>query len=102
MEDLQLHTLLLLFLFLFSIFFIFTSQHKKKENKVKKEETKTVRKEAADDEDADDDDEEDYEKPALDEQLEHVPFQHKILPENEMITRSAEFYSTMNRRRTLR
>ena len=69
---------------------------------MEKTKQKPVRKEAADDEDADDDDEEDYEKPALDEQLEHVPFQHEILPEEDMITKSAEFYSTMNKRRTLR
>ena len=71
---------------------------------MEKEKTKQkpVRKEAADDEDADDGDEEDYEKPALDEHLEHVLFQHEILPENEMITKSAQFYSTMNKRRTLR
>ena len=49
-----------------------------------------------------DDDEEDFEKPALDDHLEHIPFQHEILPENEMITRSAKFYSTMDKRRTLR
>ena len=69
---------------------------------MEKTKQKSVRKEAADDEDADDDDEEDYEKPALDEQLEHVPFQHEILSEEEMITKSAEFYSAMNKRRTLR
>ena len=103
MEDLQLHTALLLFLFISSILFIFTSQNKK-EKKMEKEETKQkpVRKEAADDEDDDDDGEEDFEKPALDEHLEHVPFQHEILLENEMITKSAEFYSAMKKRRTLR
>ena len=100
MEDLQLHTAVLLITFIASLLFIFTSQHKK-EKKVEKEE-KPVRKEAADDEDADDDDEEDFEKPALDDHLEHAPFQHEILPENEMITRSAKFYSTMDKRRTLR
>ena len=64
---------------------------------------KPVRKESADDENADDDDdEEDYEKPALDEQLEHVPFRHEMLSESEMISKSAEFYTTMNKRRTLR
>jgi len=108
MEDLQLHTALLLIIFIASLLFIFTSQHKKEkkvEKKVEKEvekEEKPVRKEAADDEDADDDDEEDFEKPALDDHLEHIPFQHEILPENEMITRSAKFYSTMDKRRTLR
>ena len=104
MEDLKLHTALLLITFIASLLFIFTSQHKKEkkvEKKVEKEE-KPVRKEAADDEDADDDDEEDFEKPALDDHLEHIPFQHEILPENEMITRSAKFYSTMDKRRTLR
>jgi len=101
MEDLQPHTALLLLLFLSSLLFIFS----KKEKKVKKEEKKEepVRKESADDENADDDDdEEDYEKPALDEQLEHVPFQHEMLSESEMISKSAEFYTTMNKRRTLR
>ena len=101
MEDLQPHTALLLLLFLSSLLFIFS----KKEKKVKKEEKKQepVRKESADDENADnDEDGEDYEKPALDEQLEHVPFQHEMLSESEMISKSAEFYSTMNKRRTLR
>lgn len=101
MEDLQPHTALLLFLFLCSLLFIFNATYKK-EKKAKKAQ-KLVRKEAADDdEDGDGDDEEDYEKPALDEQLEHVPFQHEALPESEMVTRSELFYSTMNKRRTLR
>ena len=101
MEHLQPHTALLLFLFLGSLLFIFRKKEKKVENAEKKQ--KPVRKESADDEnDDDDDDEEDYEKPALDEHLEHVPFQHEVLSEGEMISKSAQFYSTMNKRRTLR
>jgi len=101
MEDLQPHTALLLFLFLCSLLFIFRKKEKKVEKAEKKQ--KPVRKESADDENADDDDdEEDYEKPALDEHLEHVPFQHEVLSEGEMISKSAQFYSTMNKRRTLR
>ena len=96
MEELQAHTVLLLILLFCSLIFIYIGREKKRKVNVKFEK-KVVRKEAADDED-----DEDYEKPALDEHLEHIPFQHEILPESEMIARSAEFYSAMNKRRTLR
>ena len=101
MEELQAHTVLLLILLFCSLVFIYIGRQKKRKVNVK-DEKKVVRKEAADDEDVDDEDDEDYEKPALDEHLEHIPFQHEILPESEMIARSAEFFSAMNKRRTLR
>ena len=101
MEEPQAHTVLLLILLFCSLIFIYIGREKKRKVNVKYEK-KVVRKEAADDEDVDDEDDEDYEKPALGEHLEHIPFQHEILPESEMIARSAEFYSAMNKRRTLR
>ena len=49
-----------------------------------------------------DDEIDDDEKPALNSDLPHIPFQHRGYPEPEMVSRSAQFYREMNQRRSLR
>jgi len=72
---------------------------KDKEEKVQN--GKVKRKEAADvSDDEGDSDEED--QPALESDLEHVPFIHKTFDAKEMIERSEKFYQEMNKRRILR
>jgi len=62
---------------------------------------KAKRKEAADVSD-DDGDSDEEDQPALEAELEHVPFVHKRFETDEMIARSEQFYQDMNKRRTLR
>merc|ERR1712106_146946 len=62
---------------------------------------KAKRKEAADVSD-DDGDSDEEDQPALEAELEHVPFVHKRSETEEMIARSEQFYQDMNKRRTLR
>jgi len=103
LQQIQLQPVILIILIAASIFFIFSKRREKtrgkkafKQDNVKKAE----RKEAADD--SDDEQEDDEDRPALDEELEHVPFLYTEQPVKDMILRSEEFFSEMNKRRTLR
>jgi len=72
-----------------------------KDTQGKLQKEKVKRKEAADvSDDEGDSDEED--QPALESDLEHVPFIHKTFDAEEMIERSEQFYQEMSKRRTLR
>ena len=111
----QPHTLLLATILLLSLLYMLLGrrgvgkEEGKKRSKVhspslpplkEEEEGNTeARSESADDEN---DNEDDYEKPALEEDLEHLAFIHEEHKEGEMVERSAEFYRVMNKRRTLR
>ena len=76
-------------------------QGRGKDTEEKIQKGKVKRKEAADvSDDEGDSDEED--QPALESDLEHVPFIHKAFDAEEMIERSEKFYQEMNKRRTLR
>jgi len=68
------------------------------ENQVKE---KVKRKEAADDSE-DDADSADENQPALEGDLEHVPYVHEEYDTKDMTERSEQFYQEMNKRRTLR
>lgn len=46
--------------------------------------------------------EEDEVAPSLPDDLEHVPYEHQVLTESEMVYRSKEFYNLMNKRRSVR
>ena len=95
--QLQPQTALLAVLLIISLLAVFgKTRARVKAGKVTEKEI--VRKEAADDEDSSDDED----KPALEDDLEHIPFDYAEIPEGEMITRSSHFYQTMNKRRTLR
>jgi len=67
-----------------------------------KEQGSFERREKADDDDDDDDDGAQHPRPALEEELEHVPFSHSPVSEEVMKQRAEDFYQEMNRRRTLR
>lgn len=77
----------------------YVDRNKSNTEKIKK--TDKQRKEAADDE-TEEEDEDTKDKPALEENLEHIPFVHESYTDEEMETRSLEFYRQMNKRRTLR
>merc|ERR1711874_26452 len=76
-------------------------QHSYKQAGSRHQAEKVKRKEAADVSDDDvDSDEED--QPALEADLEHIPFACETFSTEEMIERSEKFYQEMNKRRTLR
>jgi len=78
-------------------------KHKTLQNRIntKADNRKVKRKEAADDTDENSDNEEE-DQPALEADLEHVPFKREMLNTDEMIEKSKQFYEEMNKRRTLR
>jgi len=58
--------------------------------------------EVNDDDNEEDEDDDDSLKPAIHEDLEHIPFEHSALTDEEMLQTSHDFYQCMNKRRTLR
>jgi len=98
---LQPHTLALVILLCTTLYLLSKKDTKqeKKEEKAAQPKKKPVRREAADDSDEEEIVEDDV---SSGRKVDHVPFKHEELPLEQMVQKSAYFYTEMNKRRTLR